>query len=208
MAEYGAASSWAPAPDWNVSSPPLLSDAQEEPYKLIPVGYVVLNCSLDPSAPAGELSVSIVIGERYRRRGFAKQTIDLLMRWVFDEIKFHRLQAVIVDSPDRESALSLFTQLCVRSNITINPGCSYSPSEDSTTKASAVGRSTARPNRPGRMPRTSPSSTPTGSCERSSSLRPAHSGTRCSRAMIASARVSSAGKSPDPGLAAVLQSGS
>lgn len=73
-----------------------------------PIGMVFLTSTPGPS---GEISVGIILDEKSRGKGFARQVIKLLMKWAFDEMKFHRMQAVVLDNPQKTDALTLFMQL-------------------------------------------------------------------------------------------------
>jgi len=43
-----------------------------------------------------------------RGRGYAREAIQLVVGWAFEELKFHRVQAAILDTPTKDCALRLF----------------------------------------------------------------------------------------------------
>jgi Acetyltransferase (GNAT) domain len=78
-----------------------------------PIGIVFLTTSAQHDVPSGEISIGIVLDQSYRGLGFGRQAVKLLMKWVFDDMKFHRMQAVILESPSKVNAMTLFTRLYV-----------------------------------------------------------------------------------------------
>jgi hypothetical protein len=76
-----------------------------------PIGIVFLTTSAQIDVPSGEISIGIVLDQCHRGQGFGRQAVKLLMKWVFDDMKFHRMQAVILDGPSKVNAMTLFTRL-------------------------------------------------------------------------------------------------
>jgi RimJ/RimL family protein N-acetyltransferase len=76
-----------------------------------PIGMVYL-CQplLHSTDQVGELSIGIIIDKDYRCKGLAREAIQLLVPYAFEELKCHRIQALLVDSYSRERAMSLFVQ--------------------------------------------------------------------------------------------------
>ncbi|KAF9226385.1 acyl-CoA N-acyltransferase, partial [Gyrodon lividus] len=60
---------------------------------------------------AGEANIGIILRPEMQRRGYAREAIQLVLRWAFEELKFHRVQAAILDSPCKDRALRLFIGL-------------------------------------------------------------------------------------------------
>jgi RimJ/RimL family protein N-acetyltransferase len=75
------------------------------------IGIVYLACSPLENVPAGEASIGIILTPEARGKGLARQATELVLSWVFDDIGFHRVQAGILDSPNKDRAISMFTQL-------------------------------------------------------------------------------------------------
>ncbi|KAI6032458.1 hypothetical protein EDC04DRAFT_2549483, partial [Pisolithus marmoratus] len=61
--------------------------------------------------PAREVNVGIVIHPDKRRKGYAREAMVLALGWVFDELKFHRVQAAIMDMADKDRAILFFTSI-------------------------------------------------------------------------------------------------
>ena len=75
------------------------------------IGIVYLTCSPLENVPAGEASIGIILTPEARGNGLARQATELVLSWVFEDIGFHRVQAGILDSPNKDRAISMFTQL-------------------------------------------------------------------------------------------------
>jgi Acetyltransferase (GNAT) domain len=75
------------------------------------IGIVYLTCTPHDNVPAGEANIGIILTPEARGKGFARQAVDLVLLWVFDEIGFHRIQACILDNDNKDRAISVFTQL-------------------------------------------------------------------------------------------------
>lgn len=74
------------------------------------VGFVYLYAG-PANLPAGEANIGIIIRQDMQRRGYARETVQLVLRWAFEELKFHRVQAAILDTPFKDRALRLFIGL-------------------------------------------------------------------------------------------------
>lgn len=75
-----------------------------------PVGLIyVRNGFCDPSTK--EVNVGIIIRKDMRRKGYARDAMRLALAWVFGSLQFHRVQAAILDTPDKDGALLFFTSL-------------------------------------------------------------------------------------------------
>ncbi|RXW20166.1 hypothetical protein EST38_g5669 [Candolleomyces aberdarensis] len=80
------------------------------PQDKTPIGLLYLQSSqnLDDYLRSGELNVGVFIDEKHRGRGYARQAIQKALQVAFDDQNCHRVQAVLVDSPYKDQALSLF----------------------------------------------------------------------------------------------------
>lgn len=58
--------------------------------------------------PAGEANIGVVIKKSMRHGGYAREAVQLVLRWAFEDLKFHRVQAAILDTPFKDTALRLF----------------------------------------------------------------------------------------------------
>ncbi|KAI6139635.1 hypothetical protein EDD17DRAFT_1500187, partial [Pisolithus thermaeus] len=75
-----------------------------------PIGLIYVHSS--PAAiPAQEVNVGIVVCSQKRRRGYAREAMLLALGWVFDELKFHRAQAAIMDVAGKDRAILFFTSV-------------------------------------------------------------------------------------------------
>lgn len=75
------------------------------------VGIVYLTSPSSENICAGEANVGIIITPAAQGKGLAKQAIDLVLTWALDEAGLHRVQARVLDSPCKDKAISLFTQM-------------------------------------------------------------------------------------------------
>ncbi|KZT43931.1 hypothetical protein SISSUDRAFT_1039854 [Sistotremastrum suecicum HHB10207 ss-3] len=74
------------------------------------VGIVYLTAS-----QIGEVSLGVVTDPAHRGCGYAKHAVSIMAAYCFDELRFHRISAVIMHTSqpgvEKNSALSLFTKL-------------------------------------------------------------------------------------------------
>ena len=80
-----------------------------------PIGLLYLISTPRVNAPAGDTNIGIILDAASRGRGYARQALELVLTWAFDDVRFHRVQAAILESPEKPKALSLFTQMYVHS---------------------------------------------------------------------------------------------
>jgi hypothetical protein len=100
-------------PDMGISSAVSPFNKFLSPPTQSPIGLLYLTSTPHTYAPAGEMNIGIVLDAASRGRGYARQAIELVLTWVFEDVKFHRVQAAILDPSSRPRALTLFTQMCV-----------------------------------------------------------------------------------------------
>ncbi|OBZ77739.1 hypothetical protein A0H81_02195 [Grifola frondosa] len=62
-----------------------------------------------PSPMTSEASVGVAVLPQWRGKGLGMQAVKLALQWTVDEIKCHRVQAMVMNSPCRDRALRLFT---------------------------------------------------------------------------------------------------
>ena len=60
------------------------------------------------NTPANEANIGVITKPDMQHRGYAREAIHLVLRWAFEELKFHRVQAAILDTPFKDRALRLF----------------------------------------------------------------------------------------------------
>jgi len=91
------------------SSSPSESSASNNPWvgELKCIGLVYLT----PSQFTGELNVGISLAHHQRGAGRARIAIDKLLKWVFEEAGYHRVQAAIMDGPHHYAAMNLFANV-------------------------------------------------------------------------------------------------
>lgn len=56
----------------------------------------------------GEANIGVITKPDMQHRGYAREAVQLVLRWAFEELKFHRVQAAILDTPSKDRALRLF----------------------------------------------------------------------------------------------------
>ncbi|KIJ14581.1 hypothetical protein PAXINDRAFT_169731 [Paxillus involutus ATCC 200175] len=57
---------------------------------------------------AGEANIGIILRPEMQNHGYAREAVQLVLRWAFDELKFHRVQAAILDTPCKDRTMRLF----------------------------------------------------------------------------------------------------
>ncbi|KAG6379712.1 hypothetical protein JVT61DRAFT_10242 [Boletus reticuloceps] len=95
---------WDPEePTQEPSSP--ASTIQPPPGQTI--GLIYLHAG-PASLPAGEANIGVVTKPNVQRCGYAREAVQLVLRWAFEDLKFHRVQAAILDTPSKDRVLRLF----------------------------------------------------------------------------------------------------
>lgn len=87
-------------PQSTVFTPPLSPEDRK-------AGFIYLHAS-PANLPAGEVNIGVIIKRGVQGRGYAREAVQLVLRWVFEELKFHRVQAAVLDTPLKDKALRLF----------------------------------------------------------------------------------------------------
>ncbi|OAX40543.1 hypothetical protein K503DRAFT_768487 [Rhizopogon vinicolor AM-OR11-026] len=82
-------------------------DPTQGPHDDEPIGIVYVTAAPAQSV-AGEANVGIVMASSYQRKGYAREAVELVLRWVFDELKFHRVQAAIMETPQKDRVMRVF----------------------------------------------------------------------------------------------------
>lgn len=82
-------------------------DPSEGPHDDEPIGLVYITAAPAQSM-TGEANVGIIITDSCRCKGFACEAVELVLRWAFEELNFHRIQAAIMDTAMRDRAMRLF----------------------------------------------------------------------------------------------------
>lgn len=57
---------------------------------------------------AQEANIGIIIAECHQRKGFAREAVELALRWAFEDLKFHRIQAAFMNDAQKDRAMRLF----------------------------------------------------------------------------------------------------
>jgi hypothetical protein len=92
--------------------PPENSSQKNEPAT--PASFERVGCVfLSTTAYEHELSLGIVLKPRWTGKGYGTRACELALSTAFDTLKFHRVSAVILDSPDRLRAQQFFVNLYV-----------------------------------------------------------------------------------------------
>jgi hypothetical protein len=86
---------------------PLNRPALREPA----IGFVYCTESPGQHGHTGEVNIGVIIHSHFRGRGYARQAVELVLKFVFETLHYHRVQAAVLDTLLKDRALSLFTQL-------------------------------------------------------------------------------------------------
>jgi RimJ/RimL family protein N-acetyltransferase len=95
------------------SSFPLDYPAPQPRQKVIGMVYLTSSRNIEDPFHVGELNIGIILAEKYRGKGYARQAIDLVATKAFEGFKCHRLQAILLNHVAKDRALCLFTEMCV-----------------------------------------------------------------------------------------------
>ncbi|PBK70756.1 hypothetical protein ARMSODRAFT_91582 [Armillaria solidipes] len=90
-----------PQIDWNLPPVP------KEPLGLIYLFPTPHHQSLNAM---GEVRIGLILHEKYRGYGYAQQAVQLVVEYAFEELKCHRIQATLLQTPLKAHALKLFTR--------------------------------------------------------------------------------------------------
>ena len=93
-----------------VDEPVTFPDSDDPPeiaYEGEPVGLVYVTAAPAQSA-SREANIGIIIADSHQHKGFARETAELVLRWAFEELDFHRIQAAIMDTPLKDRAMRFF----------------------------------------------------------------------------------------------------
>ncbi|KAG6330314.1 hypothetical protein ID866_8774 [Astraeus odoratus] len=85
------------------STPPAAADGDDA------VGFVYVYSG--PANLEAEANVGVVIRKDMQRKGYARDAMELVLEFVFDELRFHRVQAVVLDMEEKDQAMLFFTAL-------------------------------------------------------------------------------------------------
>ncbi|KAJ3756890.1 hypothetical protein EV360DRAFT_47142, partial [Lentinula raphanica] len=89
-------------------------EIQENPELGTIVGIMYLICTQNPPYPPGsigEMSFGIVISEKYRCKGYAKEALGLILNEAFTHMNCHRVQVRLLDTHAKDKAMRLFMGL-------------------------------------------------------------------------------------------------
>ncbi|KAK7046629.1 spermidine n1-acetyltransferase [Favolaschia claudopus] len=80
--------------------------------KLVGIVYLVTSpLALSPPGQIGELNLGIIINNPYRGKGFAREAIQLILKYAFEDRNCHRIQASLLSLSSKERLISLLTHL-------------------------------------------------------------------------------------------------
>ncbi|KAK0204109.1 hypothetical protein DFS33DRAFT_1384366 [Desarmillaria ectypa] len=77
-----------------------------------PLGFIYLFSTPHHESlnAVGEVRIGLILHEKYRGYGYAQQAVQLVVEYAFDELKCHRIQATLLQTPLKAHALKLFTR--------------------------------------------------------------------------------------------------
>lgn len=82
-------------------------EEEEVFYEEEPIGLVYVTAAPAQNA-AQEANVGIIISECHQRKGFAREAVELALKWAFEDLKFHRIQAAFMNDAKKDRAMRLF----------------------------------------------------------------------------------------------------
>ncbi|KAG2152667.1 uncharacterized protein EDB93DRAFT_1082919, partial [Suillus bovinus] len=80
---------------------------QEATYEGEPIGLVYVTAAPAQSA-AQEANVGLIISECHQHKGFAREALELALKWAFEDLKFHRIQAALMNDAQKDRIMRLF----------------------------------------------------------------------------------------------------
>ncbi|KAG6334853.1 hypothetical protein ID866_4243 [Astraeus odoratus] len=87
-----------------VGTPPIALSCQADGGDAVDFVYVYANVE-------GEVNVGVVIHKDMKREGYARDTMELALGYLFEGPGFHRVQAAVLDIQDKDQTLLFFTAL-------------------------------------------------------------------------------------------------
>jgi RimJ/RimL family protein N-acetyltransferase len=75
------------------------------------IGIVYLTSTPHENVPSGEANIGIILAPAARGKGLAREAVDLVLLWAFEEIGLHRVQAGVIDNDIKGQAITMFTQM-------------------------------------------------------------------------------------------------
>ncbi|KAJ6484368.1 hypothetical protein C8R47DRAFT_980819 [Mycena vitilis] len=79
-----------------------------------PVGIIYLTApplSISPPQQIGEMNFGIILGSAHRGKGYAREAIQLVLKYAFNDAHCHRIQASLLSLSSKDRMVSLLTQL-------------------------------------------------------------------------------------------------
>ena len=83
----------------------------QEPISQPTVGAIYLMQSDQNSTSLSEINLGIALIPEAQNKGIGGRAVLEVLKWVFDEMKLHRVQVGIMDGPSKHYALSMFLKL-------------------------------------------------------------------------------------------------
>ncbi|KAF4563809.1 hypothetical protein EYR36_003051 [Pleurotus pulmonarius] len=79
------------------------------------IGMVYLIVTPRKHGPPGELNIGMILEEKYRRQGYGSEVVRQMLVKAFEEDKYHRVQASLVHTLNKDAAMTMYTQMCALS---------------------------------------------------------------------------------------------
>ncbi|KAF9239291.1 hypothetical protein BU15DRAFT_46854, partial [Melanogaster broomeanus] len=93
------------------TSLPSIAPSPPIPHSVVQrIGFIYVHAG-PANVQAGEANIGVVIRPDMQGHGYAREAIQLVLCWAFEELKFHRVQAAILDTPCKDRAMKLFIGL-------------------------------------------------------------------------------------------------
>ncbi|KAF9493054.1 hypothetical protein BDN71DRAFT_1450754 [Pleurotus eryngii] len=80
-------------------------------HEAIGMVYLTVTPCTSIRSPPGELNIGIILEETARRRGYGSEVVRQMLVKAFEEGNFHRVQASLVHTLNKDAAMTMYTQL-------------------------------------------------------------------------------------------------
>ncbi len=74
------------------------------------IGVAFLVPPLQEQLTPGVLNISLILDKNEQKMGFGGIVLEEVLKWAFDNLGLHRVQANVLDSPSKDHALKVFTK--------------------------------------------------------------------------------------------------
>ncbi|KAF4581283.1 hypothetical protein EYR40_002869 [Pleurotus pulmonarius] len=86
-------------------------DGWKPTHEAVGIVYLTITPRTSIHSPPGELNIGIILQENARRRGFGSKVVRQMLVKAFEERHFHRVQASLVHTLNKDAAMTMYTQM-------------------------------------------------------------------------------------------------